>query len=39
VTGALLLQGSDGYWTGSLTGFCDQQETCHVMQTLTGHGA
>ena len=39
LTGAVLLQGSDGYWTGSLTGFCDQQETCHVMETLTGHGA
>ena len=39
VTGAVLLQGPDGYWTGSLTGFCDPQETCHVMETLTGHGA
>ena len=39
VTGAVLLQGPDCYWTGSLTGFCDPQETCHVMETLTGHGA
>ena len=39
VTGAVLLPGPDGHWTGSLTGFCDPQETCHVMETLTGHGA
>jgi hypothetical protein len=39
VTGAVLLQGSDGSWRGSLTGFCDPQEICHVMEILTGHGA
>jgi hypothetical protein len=37
--GTDLLVGEDGYWTGTFTGFCDQQAHCYGMDMLTGHGA
>ena len=38
-TGTDLLVGEDGYWTGTFTGFCDEQGHCYGMDMLTGHGA
>ncbi len=36
---AVLLEGPDGYWTGTNTYFCDHGDTCHGMTHLTGHEA
>jgi len=38
-TGSHLLVGPDGYWTGTGTGFCGTDNTCHGLDVLTGHGA
>ncbi|HYO18132.1 MAG TPA: hypothetical protein VES02_05640 [Dermatophilaceae bacterium] len=35
-----LLEGQDGSWSGSWTGWCDAEgDHCRAMVTLTGHGA
>ena len=39
VTGSMWLQGPDGHWTGTSTGFCDPAGDCHSMIILTGHDA
>jgi hypothetical protein len=39
VTGATLLEGPEGYWTGEFTAYCDPDSDCHGMNTITGHGA
>jgi len=39
MTGTSLLEGPDGYWTGTTTGFCDQDGDCFGIDILTGHGA
>jgi DNA-binding beta-propeller fold protein YncE len=39
VTGATLLEGAEGYWTGGFTAYCDPDSDCHGMNTITGHGA
>jgi hypothetical protein len=36
---AVLLEGPDGYWTGTNTYFCDNGDICHGMTHLTGHEA
>ena len=39
VTGATLLEGPEGYWTGEFTAYCDPESECHGMNTITGHVA
>ena len=39
VTGSMWLQGPDGHWTGTSTGFCDPAGVCRSMIILTGHDA
>jgi hypothetical protein len=39
VTGTLLLEGPEGYWTGEFTAYCDADGGCYGMNTITGHGA
>ena len=39
VTGATLLEGPEGSWTGEFTAYCDPDSDCHGMNTITGHGA
>jgi hypothetical protein len=39
VAGTTLLQDEGGYWTGTFTGFYDQDGLGHGMDILTGHGA
>ncbi len=38
-SGATLLEGPEGYWTGEFRVFCDADFECNGMNTLTGHGA
>ena len=38
VTGATLLEGPEGYWTGEFTAYCDPDSDCHGMNTIAGHG-
>ncbi len=39
VTGTGWVQGPDGHWTGTSTGFCDPAGDCRSMIILTGHDA
>jgi hypothetical protein len=38
ISGTMLLEDQDGYWTGTFTSFCDADGECHGMNVLTGHG-
>ena len=39
MTGTILLEGPDGYWTGEFTTYCDASGDCFGMNSVTGHGA
>ena len=39
IYGSVLMDGPDGYWTGTTQLFADEANTGHGMMVLTGHGA